>query len=108
VCAWPLPLGRGPSGALRSEGRGWASTPFCLGRSGRRPVAIDRQELPGAGHAGQLDAATVLEASARADDQVTHGAGDQDFAGAAVAEASLMAHEHFAGTRPLPPLRRLV
>jgi short-subunit dehydrogenase len=36
-------------------------------------VAIHRQELPGARHAAQLDAATVLEARARADDQITHG-----------------------------------
>jgi hypothetical protein len=49
-------------------------------------VAIDRQELPGAGHATQLDAAAILEARARADDQVTHGARDQDFAGAGLAE----------------------
>jgi hypothetical protein len=48
-------------------------------------VAIDRQEWPGAGHATQLNAAAVLEAGARADDQVTHGAGDEDFAGAGVA-----------------------
>ena len=48
-------------------------------------MAIDRQELPGAGHAPQLDAAAVLEAGARADDQVTDGAGDQDVAGAGVA-----------------------
>ena len=45
-----------------------------------RAVAIDRQELPGAGHATQLDAAAVLEARARTDDQVTHGARDKDFA----------------------------
>ena len=50
--------------------------------SAERTVAIDRQELPGAGHATQLDAAAVLEPRARADHQVTHGAGDQDFAGA--------------------------
>jgi hypothetical protein len=42
--------------------------------------------LPGAGHAAQLDAAAVLEAGARADHQVTHGARDQDFAGAGLAE----------------------
>jgi hypothetical protein len=34
-----------------------------------RAVAIDRQQLPNAGHATQLDAAAVFEASARADDQ---------------------------------------
>ena len=49
-------------------------------------MAIDRQQLPGAGHATQLDAAAVLEAGARADDQVTHGAGDEDVAGAGLAE----------------------
>ena len=49
-------------------------------------MAIDRQELPGAGHAAQLDAAAVFEARARADDQVTDGAGDEDFAGAGLAE----------------------
>src|ERR1700731_4483647 len=48
-------------------------------------MAIHRQELPGAGHTAQLDAAAVLEAGARADDQVTHGAGDKDFAGAGLA-----------------------
>jgi hypothetical protein len=49
-------------------------------------VAIDRQELPGAGDATQLDGAAILEARARTDDQVTHGAGDEDFAGAGLAE----------------------
>jgi hypothetical protein len=49
-------------------------------------VAIDRQQLPAAVHATQLGAAAVLEARARADDQVTNGAGDQDFAGAGLAE----------------------
>jgi hypothetical protein len=49
-------------------------------------VAIDRQQLPGAGHATQLDAAAFLEAGARADDQVTHGARDQDFTGAGLPE----------------------
>ena len=49
-------------------------------------MAIDRQQLPGAGHAPQLDAAAVLEAGARADDQVAHGAGDEDFAGAGLAK----------------------
>jgi hypothetical protein len=50
-------------------------------RSERRiAVAIDRQQLPGAGHATQLDAATILEARARADDQVTHGAGHENVA----------------------------
>jgi hypothetical protein len=42
-------------------------------------VAIDRQELPGAGHATQLGAAAVLEADARADDQITDGARDEDY-----------------------------
>jgi hypothetical protein len=42
--------------------------------------------LPGAGHATQLDAAAVLEARARADDQVTHGAGDEDVTRAGLAE----------------------
>jgi hypothetical protein len=49
-------------------------------------MAIDRQQLPGAGHAAQLDAAAVLEAGARADHQVTHGARDKDFARAGLAE----------------------
>ena len=61
-------------------------TPVPPRRSRPRAVAIDRQELPGAGHAAQLDAAAVLEAGARADDQVTHGAGHEDFAGAGLAE----------------------
>ena len=51
-----------------------------------RAVAIDRQELPGAGHATQLDAAANHEPRARADHQVTHGAVDEDFAGAGLAE----------------------
>jgi hypothetical protein len=59
---------------------------FRLGRSRSRAVAIDRQELPGAGDPAQLDAAVVLEASARTDDQVTDGAGDEDFACAGPAE----------------------
>ena len=49
-------------------------------------MAVDRQQLPSAGHAAQLDAAAVLEAGARADHQVTHGARDEDFAGAGLAE----------------------
>jgi hypothetical protein len=49
-------------------------------------VAIDRQELPGAGHATQLDIAAVLEAYARADHEVADGAGDKDFAGAGLSE----------------------
>jgi hypothetical protein len=49
-------------------------------------VAIDRQELPGAGHATQLNAAAVLEAGARADDQITDGARDEDFPGAGLAD----------------------
>ena len=53
---------------------------------GRGTVAIDRQELPGARNAAQLDAAAVLEAGARADHQVAHGARDQNFAGARLAE----------------------
>ena len=49
-------------------------------------MAIDRQQLPAAGHTTQLDAATVLEAGARADNQITHGARDEDVAGAGLAE----------------------
>src|ERR1700759_972145 len=49
-------------------------------------MAIDRQQLPGAGYPAQLNAAAVLEAGARADDQITHGTGDEDFAGAGLAE----------------------
>ena len=49
-------------------------------------MAIDGQELPGAGHATQLDGAATYEADPRADDQVADGAGDEDFAGAGVAE----------------------
>ena len=45
-------------------------------------MAIDRQQLPGAGHAPQLDAAAVLE-GAGPDDQVADGARDEDFARAA-------------------------
>jgi hypothetical protein len=39
--------------AVRGPGVGVDAN--CLGRSGRRAVAVDRQELPGAGHAAQLD-----------------------------------------------------
>jgi hypothetical protein len=50
-------------------------------------MTIDGQELPGAGHATQfVDAAAVLEAHARAGDQITDGAGDEDFAGRGLAE----------------------
>ena len=49
-------------------------------------MAIDRQELPGARHTTQLDAAAVLKAGAGADDQVTDGAGDEDVAGSGLAE----------------------
>ena len=52
----------------------------------RAPWRIDRHELPGAGYPAQLDAAAVLEPGARADDQVTDGARDEDFAGAGLAE----------------------
>ena len=48
-------------------------------------MAIHRQELPGAGYATQLDRAAVFEAGARAHDQVTHGAGNQDFPSAGLA-----------------------
>jgi hypothetical protein len=51
----------------------------------RAPWRSTAKELPGAGHAAQLDAAAVLEARARADDQVTHCAGDKDFPGAGLA-----------------------
>ena len=49
-------------------------------------MAIDRQQLPGAGHTTQLDAAAILESRARADDQVPDRAGDEDVAGAGLAE----------------------
>ena len=48
-------------------------------------MAIDGQELPGARHSAQLDASVVFEPRARAYDQVTHGAGDEDVAGACLA-----------------------
>jgi len=49
----------------------------------------------------------------RAERRTEHGpiaraAGPDGASAAAVAEASLMAHEHFAATRALPPLRCLV
>ena len=66
---------------VRGPGVGVARK-FRLGRSRPRAVAIDRQQLPDAGHATQLDAAAVLEARTRADHQVTHGARDEDLAGA--------------------------
>jgi hypothetical protein len=40
---------------------GRRSCQLGLNRSGPRAVAIDRQELPGAGHAPPFDAAAVLE-----------------------------------------------
>lgn len=49
-------------------------------------MAIDCQEFPGAGHAAQLDVAAILETRARADDQVAHGARNEDLAGAGVTE----------------------
>ena len=49
-------------------------------------MAVNREELPGAGHTTQFDAAAVGKAPPRADHQVTHGARDEDFAGAGLAE----------------------
>jgi hypothetical protein len=46
---------------------------------------VDRQKLPRAGHTAQLDAATIVKGGAGADDQVTHSARHQYFAGARVA-----------------------
>src|SRR5262249_55063191 len=71
---------RGPTAGRRHRYQ------LCLGRSRPRAVAIDRQELPGARHATQLDAAAVLETGARADDQVTHGARNEDLVGAGLPE----------------------
>jgi hypothetical protein len=72
-------------GRIAVRGRGWALTPVAPRPIPRAGVAIDRQYLPGAGLASQLDAAAVLEARAGADNQITHGAGDQDLAGAGLA-----------------------
>jgi hypothetical protein len=49
-------------------------------------VASDRQQLPGAGHAAQLDAAAVLKAGPRADDQITYGARHEDLVRALAAD----------------------
>src|ERR1700751_1513671 len=49
-------------------------------------MARDRQRFPDTGHTAQLDAAAVLEARARTDDQVTHGARDEDLAGTGLAK----------------------
>jgi hypothetical protein len=51
-------------------------------------VAIDGQELPDAGHATQLDAATVVETRSRADDQVPDGTGNKDLSGFGLAKDS--------------------
>jgi hypothetical protein len=48
-------------------------------------VTIDGKQLPGAGQAAQFDVAAVLEAGARADDQVTHSAGHEDVTGTGLA-----------------------
>jgi hypothetical protein len=69
----------------RAGGRGRALTKVRPRPPRRCAKAIHCQQLPGAGHATQLDAAAVLETGARADDPVSHGAGHQDFAGAGVA-----------------------
>ena len=42
--------------------------------------------MPSAGHSAQLDAAAVVKARARAEDEVTHRAGDEDFASAGLPE----------------------
>jgi len=49
-------------------------------------MGIYCQQLPGAGHATQLDAAAILEARARAHDQVPDRAVDKDFAHPGLAE----------------------
>ena len=56
--------------AVRGPGVGADASSASADPAGRA-VAVDRQELPGVGHAAQLDAAAVLEAGARADDQGT-------------------------------------
>jgi hypothetical protein len=66
VSDWPSLRHRGPTGALRFEGRGRQSR---LSRIRPCPMTIDGQELPGAGYARQFDDAAVLEARARAGDQ---------------------------------------
>ena len=57
-------------------------------------MAIDGQELPGAGHATQFDAAAVLEPRARAGDHVTDGAGDEVSPAAAWRESALRCALH--------------
>ena len=77
-----------PRPAIPGSGAGVGGTdasPSRLIPSARRG-RFDGQGCRVAGHATQLDAAAVLEARARADDQVTHGAGDQDVAGAGLPE----------------------
>src|SRR6201987_4095624 len=49
-------------------------------------MAIDGKQLPDTGHTAHLDAAPLLEARARTDDQVTHGARDEDLAGTGLAK----------------------
>ncbi len=44
------------------------------------------RSCPSARHPTQFDASAVLEARARADDQITHGSGDDDVAGVGLAE----------------------
>ncbi len=79
------------NGAIRAAHRGaragsGSRDQFRLGRSRPRAVAVDREELPGAGHTTQLDGPAILEARARADDQVMNRAGDEDFPGAGLAQ----------------------
>ena len=79
MCAWPSPPRRGPNGASRSEGPGSASTPVPP-----RPIppAGRGDPPPGVARCRARHAARRcrgLEARARADDQVTHGARHEDF-----------------------------
>jgi len=65
-------------------------------------MAIHCQQLPGAGHATQLDAAAILEAGARADDQVPDRAVDKDFAHPGLTEDARrdVPHRHDGVMRP--------
>jgi hypothetical protein len=57
VSAWPSRQRRGPSGASRSEAREWVLTPVPPRPIPPGGVAIDRQQLPDAGHATHNSAA---------------------------------------------------
>ena len=86
VCASPSPPPHDGCFASRPRARSRRRRQFRLGGSRAGAVAIDREELPAARHTPQLDGAAIVEASARADDQVADSSGDEDVTCAGLAE----------------------